>query len=345
MIVFMYKYSNNFYFVNYDDTSYILYAKHMLNGTFNTFSSPYAYGYVLPATVALSFAAFGQNNFAAGLPAMIEYMTLIILSYIILLKLFPNRYAFAGALMLAVSAFIAAYTYRVLPDMPAGVLIALACYFLLSGKPSRAVIAGALIGATIFIKMGVLLVAPIFIIVLLIYKPRLRGIAFALGLSIAIIIYFATIGWHFSIIQAYSINQVRINTTNLVINSYTALFTYTFNFLNNYQIFTLGLLLFLTLPGFMLAVKRKDAIIQQFGLIFIAFYIYLFFGTESITKWAFIVVVSRYFIWVAIPMVISSIYFIQWLVEKAREKQQNITLAFIVLCSIAVNIPMLWVLH
>lgn len=328
----------------FDDANYIMYARQIINDTFTPFQSPYAYGYMLPATVALSFALLGQSPFTASIPAMIEYGILIIISYGILLKVYENKYAFVGALMLALSAFIIAYSSRVLPDMLAGDIIGLACFFMLSKKSHHALFSGMTIGSLIFIKLGVLLITPMVFIVLLIYRPRIRVAWFAIGFIVLIVAYFGSIGWQFNIISSYGANQVRLSTSTHLVNALEAFLTLPLGLVQNNQTFTLGFLVLLTFAGTVIAFRKRNTLVQQFSLIFLLFYLFMFFGTESIHSYVAITVVSRYFIWVAIPMVIVAVYCVEWLVGKLKlfGVNQYFTLTLVILGTIMTNSSMLW---
>lgn len=336
---------------SFDDVNYILYAKQMLNGTFSPLQSPYAYGFLLPATIALSYRIFGVNNLAATLPAILEYIILVVLTYLIILKYLENEeIAFLGSASLAFSAFVVLYATRPLPDMFIGVLVAAALYLSIDAEKhiETYLIMGLALGDIIFIKFGGLITVLAMLISLLILDKKKGALLFALGLIAIIIPYFLGIGT-LSVISNYSANQVKLSHASLEVNYYMAAYVLNFNYntksLLFVQSFPLGLLLLYAFLGTFLILYKRYKNGYFIVLLFWISYLYLFFGTEGIKSYTFIVIVSRYFIWIAAPMALLSAFFLYWVYANLYGKGlRNLAIAAVILLVLLLlisNLPML----
>jgi 4-amino-4-deoxy-L-arabinose transferase-like glycosyltransferase len=120
-------YSGPFY--TYDDLAYIMFSHQVLTGTFNPVQSPYAYGFLLPISLAASFDIFGVNTFASILPSLAEYITLILVSFAIARKLYGRNAGLFSAFFVATAPFVVGYSTRVLPDMGVGALAGISTSF------------------------------------------------------------------------------------------------------------------------------------------------------------------------------------------------------------------------
>ncbi len=336
---------------NFDDSNYVLYAEQINNGTYNPAESPYAYGILMPATVAASIQIFGANNFAISLPSIIEYIALILIIYAVIKRNFDEQTAFYVALAAAFSTFIFLYSSRVLPDLLLGVLIGLSILEFEMGREETALIffAGIFLGLTIFVKLGGFLFTIFMIISLFLTENTEKAMLFTIGWLAVIVIYVFVLNSFIPFnlaVQSYSNTQVHLNNATLygnIYNIYATSFGYKQTKSNFFsQVFPLGLFLIFAMVGSV--IKKINLYIVFFWL----FYWYMFFGTESFTHWTFITIVSRYFIWVAVPMAILLAYFI----EKAYQftqtaynfNQQDKVLMFwlMIVLIIASNLPLYW---
>ena len=200
--------------LSFDDANYIRFAGQILTNEFKPLSNPYAYGYLLPATIALSMHLFGTSLLADALPSIIEYILLVLVSYWLIKKMVKPSIAFYTSFLVATSAFIAGYATRALPDMLIGLLVGLALYMVLEPKVNRSFTAGILIGMIIFVKLGAMFIPAILLVTLVLFS-RKRAVWFLVGLLLITCIYFASIGFNTSFISNYSQNQVGLSQTSL----------------------------------------------------------------------------------------------------------------------------------
>lgn len=343
--------------LTFDDANYLLYAHQILNGTFNMTESPYAYGFIYPYTVAAA-VALGPNFLQiAGIPNAIEYIILILLIYGIALEAMQQKnkiIAFAVALLAASSAFIVAFSSRVVPDMLIGVIIAAVIYGDLlirkTEKQDAYYVVGMLLGLLPFIKISAATIIIPFALYLIFYKRGWSTFYFFSGLGTMLLIYFAIIHFNLGIFASYSANQVKLSTANPTINFLTGfIFTAPFLYYTQegvfWQVFPLGLLFDFALIACYYALLKKDTKMLWYAFILISSTLYLLFGTESFTHYVSIVVVARYFIMLAPIMALLTARFLFSLESFLRGKYSKRT-ALIVICGIVligviVQLPML----
>lgn len=336
--------------LSFDDVSYYIYAKQMLNGTFTIQQSPYAYGFAYPAMLAFSMLLFGQNVHAASYPNAASFILLLLAIYFLGKRYYNANLALLGSLLVAFSAFIVIYAFRAIPDMPIGAFIALS--LLLVSKQTRRgnTLSGLLVGAIIFLKVGSLLYMPFLLFGLALFsKPRSLVLYWLAGWLFSLSIYFSIASFlapHLNVVSSYSSNQVHLSSASLLLNFYT-LCSYTFCYLPYgaawAQVFPLAALLWIAILGSILVLKdRVRQLAMYYTFLWLTFF-YLLFGTESLSNWAWIVVVSRYFIPLAPAMTMLALYPISLLYKRISS---NIILVFVALSLIAIlvllsNLPML----
>lgn len=337
----------------FDDANYVHYAKQMLNGSFSPFESQYSLGYLMPATIAYSFLLFGKSNFAASLPSMVEYVMLVILVYLTITRLKPiNRFAFPSALMVATSAFVAVYSSRVLSDMLIGVLVALSLY-IMSRERVHPMIGGAVLGIIIFVKLGGMIAAFAVALSVLLFMRKEYSLRFIAGFAAMVLIYIFSIGWNLHALSSYSASQVDMSKVNLQINLYTMIVLMFFNYAINIptfgQIFPLGAIAFYALFGIVMMWRKWGSGLGMFAFAFVATYLYLFFGTESISAYSLITVVNRYIIWIISPVAVVAAYFLlqvdTWFRSRIGARGAGAIIILLVLAAILSNLPMLVLFH
>lgn len=338
---------------SFDDYNYVLYAHQILNGTFSILQSPYAYGYLLPYTVA-GVLSLGLS---ASVPAMLEYIILILLIYAIARKLSNDKIAFAVGIIAATSAFICAYSARVLPDMLVGDIVALATWFIIANQdvPTiSALLSGLVTGLLIFVKLGSLVISIPIAITLALGRHKQQVPIYLFGVIVVALFYFSTIGFNFSIIESYQAEQLHLDVTNFWINGATALVYITpiLFFLQQgsfWQIYPLGLLFDFALIGGYIAFLKKERFYLQWFLVLLIGFLYLEFGSESLTTYQPIVVVARYFVILSPMMAILTTRFLQGVYDftyyRYKLTTANIILACLVLCAILFQIPMVNYFH
>ena len=304
------------------DDEIIYNAMHMLNGTFNITSTPYAFGYLQPALVAVSFASFGVSAFTAIIPTLIEYVSLIIIAFLAGKTLFNNEVGLLSGILIITMPTVLGFATQALVDMLMGVLVGLIVYALALAIKHRehrqrmSLSAGLMCGLMAFVKIGGVGIAiPILIAILLLDRKLIM--AFVIGLVVSLLIYTATFymlsGWKASILSAleeYSQNQMTMaspNKPSILLNSVTML-----DVLVGppaiWQVLPLGLITLFIAFSTYFAFKNGDKRLLYPALMFWFTFFYLFFGTESVHSYALIVVVTRYFLLVSIPMAVLAAY-------------------------------------
>jgi 4-amino-4-deoxy-L-arabinose transferase-like glycosyltransferase len=347
-------YKNNSLNTTADDAFYMSYAQQIYHHQFNPLETTYTYGYFMSAQIAISFILFGITTFATAVPFVLEYILLILVIYLTAKKYFEPRIAFSAALITSFTAFLAVYSTRLFPDIPIGLLVACALYLSLEEGKGKLFTAGMLIGMILFFKTGAMLVAPIFIIALLLSKPRKKVLWFTLGLLIMSFIYLTTIGFNIGIINTYSQNQVSLHTiqvtntvTSLAKNLVQMLYVYPIGYskITFIQIFPLGALFIFAIIGGIWVIHKKEKKFIFAFFIMLAVYGYLFLGTESLHQYFFIVVVGRYFIWIIPFMALLAAYFLDKTYKIVKERFGDIMaieyLAFMVFIALLSNLPFL----
>jgi 4-amino-4-deoxy-L-arabinose transferase-like glycosyltransferase len=332
-------YKNNGVNYTFDDVGYLKYAGQILNGTFSPLQSPYAYGYMLPLTIAVSYKLFGISNFSASVPSIIEYALLVIIAYFTVLKLFRSRkIAFIGALGLAFSAFVAVYSSRPLPDMFIGDAVALAIYFSLFEDKRYFILSGLSMSAIVFFKLGAIIPALGMLVGLIILKSRIRAVYYFIGLFTGLMLYFLSVGT-LGIITTYSATQIGLAHTqvslvgNLMTMLYLMLFGYDASAQAFLQTFTLGFLFLYAILGSWLVIKKKKSELYLILFVFWFTFFYLFLGTEGLTRYSLIITVSRYFIWVSVPMCILASFFIYTVSLAGTKKRISMLLLMLIILS------------
>ena len=328
----------------FDDINYITYAHQMLTGTFSVVQSPYAYGFLPSAAIALSFLLLGASPFSAVLPNLIECIAMVVLTFLIGRKLYGNDVAVLSAFLCATAPFVIGYTSRALPDMLLGTIAALSIYvFLIAQERGEKhshylyAAAGAIAGLTIFVKLlGLAFMLAFFVGTAALYLMgkgrRMRnGVAMAIGgnevisvvagLMIVFIAYdlmfFVYTGSPFYGVITYGQNQAAISHSSISQNisvllvmffGYSATYTSIFGEDVSWNIFPLGLIAFWAVAGGVIAMasrKREGVFLAALTWVLP---LYLFFGTVSLSSYTSIFVTSRYFIAVAAPMAVLASY-------------------------------------
>ena len=334
---------------SFDDHLYVEFASQIVNGTFNRLQSPYAYGWLLPLSVALPLH-FGLS---VSLAAQTEFILLILLIYLISLEVSKNDLiALAISVIAATSAFIVAYSSRVLPDMFSGLVIAAGIYAIL--KDRHPFFVGVVFGILAFIKLGSFSIVAIMLICLFIFKDWKYALWFLAGVLLMLSIYMWSMGFNWSIFTTYSNNQASITDGNLSTNFVTmfaliAPFLYLLKNEVYWQVFPLGLLLDFAFIGTYISYLKKENYYYLFSAFFILSFLYLMFGTESFHSWAFITIVSRYFILLTSAMAILASRFLLGIYDyveyRYSQRSAILVLAMLVLMSILLQIPMLNYFH
>lgn len=335
--------------LTYDDSNYLLFAHQIANGNFDRLSNPYAYGWLLPLTIAVPI----KLGLSTSLPAQIEYILIILFTYLIARKVSKNEsIAFCVGIIAATSAFIVGYSSRILPDLLIGLFITMAVYFMLDNRHPFFI--GTLFGIVAFVKLGALPFAGIFFIALLMLKNWNYATWFILGVLLMLGIYLWSMNFATYLFQLYDTNQLALDHATLLINVVTifVLVTpvlYTLPHGAFWQIFPLGFLFDLGVIGAYVALLKKERQYYIWAFILIAGFIYLMFGTESFSSYQPITVVSRYFVIFVGPLAILCSRFLTGIYDFVRYRYSllnaKIILSAIVTVAILSQAPMLYYFH
>jgi len=145
-----------------DDTAYAFRALSMLNGAFEPGASMTAMRIVLDSTAAASFGLFGVSEWTLGLPALTASLLTLVIVYCIAFMVDGRVAALVAGLLYAVSPLNVLYSSVLLPEVPMGFFVALGVFLFLLGLrafPSRGAIAMTL-GSGLAIGLGYLVKEP-----------------------------------------------------------------------------------------------------------------------------------------------------------------------------------------
>ena len=304
---------------SFDDSIYVTFALQVAKGIFNPISSPYAFGWAFPYFVWLSGSIFGFTNSGLVTLTAIEYISLIILTYILGTKLFRDKYTpVLGAFIVCISPFVLQYSTRLLSDMLLGVVATLAIIFLLSDRKIDWVLAGILASFLAYIKLLGLAFILFFGIYVLFCKEKRKYVipAIIVGLLVYIVPFLVITHNPLYAIENYGTFQTTISPAS-VNSNYLALIVMLGSATVNksagslyYQIYPLGLMLWFALLAtyFIISRRRKELYLLVF--IFWGFLSYILFGSITLSHYAVDAIVPRYLITVAAPFALLISYLI-----------------------------------
>lgn len=294
---------------NFDDHLYAMFAKEILQGTFMATNSPYAYAWAFPFFVLLG---------GIWLTA-IEYLSIIALTAILAYRITnSNTTALLSSFIAAILPFMIEYSTRLLPDMLLGLFATLALVFFFSKNNKQWYLSGLICSLALAIKLEALaFIIPFGILCLISQKRRYLLLGLASGLLIFFIPYiFLT--HNISLLQGYGSYQSLISPATFTEN--LKILFEAFGLLNAqgpliYQVYSLGLTLWLALAGFILAIYKRNYRILAFCFLFWAFLAYMLFGPIQISPYKIPTFITRYLITVAAPLAIAIGYFLDWVYQ------------------------------
>jgi hypothetical protein len=361
---------------NYDDTVYMNFAFRILHGTFNPTVSPFAYGYIIPASVAASFALFGTGLIQAIIPEVLEFVLLLAVVFFIAKTYSSNSESLMAALMFGISPFVMGYVTRVLPDMLIALLAAVSILFFLRGsKDSKTwmfLAAGFFAGATIFVKFEALMYLLFFIIASFLFlafskrilkKARRKSKCFVhskklvyaavlvVGILISVVLYFAP----FMLISGHALypitmlddygNYLTISDLSMNIGTLISMSTPSFNVYANaiYYDFFIGSIIYFAIMGTAIALAKRDLTRLFESVLCWGIYLSMFFFTASLSKYEVFAVTSRFIILIAAPMALLSAYAIMQIygyLKKLKSSRFSIVITVIIVIAVSLlNIP------
>ena len=332
-------------FLLFDDTAYSTYALQISIGSFNPIIHPFSYGWLFPYFVYLSGYIFGYTRYGLVLlTTTVEYLSLIILTYILALRIHRKMYGTAAgaeiyaslsALLLAIMPFILQIATRVLNDMLLGVLATLTIIFLLSDRKLDWLLAGAMAGFLIYVKLiGLAFILP-FGIIALISRKRIYVMP-ALILSFAVyLIPFVWIAHNpFYSLQSYGTYQSNLSPSSLESN--LVVLSIEMGLINAlpignifYEVYSYGILLLIAFAGTIIAFRRRQKYLGFMAALFWIFFLYTHFGTITLSHYSVQSFISRYLILVAAPFAILVAFTLINVYKQASSKNKIIGWCFV----------------
>ena len=304
----------------YDDAWYINLAHYILSGNFSqVIGNLFGYGFVNIFAIALSFKFFGYGDIQAILPSIIEYVLLLIVTYHISKKFYAPIFASATVYLLALAPFLVNYTTRVLPDINAGLAVALSFYAFLIAIDNKkfiwSITAGFLAAFPAYIKADetfIYIGLLAFLLIILFSKNiiytikrkdkrhinELKSIALIFaGLIIGLFAYFFifyvfTNNFFFPIIYYTSIpsSEPVLSEIYILIIPFS-----TSKGLMNADYFPLGPILVLSIIGAAIGILKKNSKINYASFLCFGVFLYLLVGTSNIHEYIVINSLSRFF--------------------------------------------------
>jgi hypothetical protein len=208
--------------------------------------------------------------------------------------------------------------------------------------------AGVLAGFTLFVKFGGFLpLAFILLSYAVIYMKARNVVSFCMGAGIAILLYQLMLPAGVGLVQLignYSALQTSLSVTTLL-NNVIALLYYFFGLVpsTNLQLSGLGLIGVFAIIGIYIAFTRKDKPLEFASVSFISVLLYLFFGTQSLTHYILITVVTRYFIWFSPLLVLLTAEFFNEFRDRKDAYRIFVILLFMLLLSnLLLYVFLLW---
>lgn len=302
---------------NPDEFGYFQHAHNIFSGAFdlrNEFSG--AGRFLVYVPVGIFFRIFGIHNYAAALWPLLCSLTGIVLLYSIGKLLFDGRTALLSAALLAVFPLDALNSTEVLPDAIVHVCIALSVYLFLkahrasSGKSSCVLylLSGISAGAGYFARENAPLLFFLFVITFAVYKKLFKPGYLLLCAGCVVpplaegIYQYARTGdflLHWRI--AYEFNH-NIKLPPDFLFYPRAVFSPFGCFGVFYYVFAAALLY--------LAFRRKLHTIAAPLIWFLSSFVYLEFGSVSLSEFVPIFKTERYLSVVTIPMILIAAYFL-----------------------------------
>lgn len=300
---------------SFDDNYYATFVQQVGSHSFNPVASPYSYGWAFPYFAFLGGALFGFGSHGLVVLTLMEYLSLVLLTYVLGFRVTGSRsMALLSSLLVAIFPFTVQYSTRLIDDMLLGVMATLAMVFLLSGRRRDWMLAGVMAGLLISIKLiGIAFIVP-FAACAIASRKRWCVIPMIAIAALAYTIPFLALTHNpLFAFENYGRFQAVFGGSSLG-NNVIGLFIYadlvqlTGASAIFYQIYPLGLLLWLALLGSAIAVKFRQRRVTFMAAVFWFFFLYGLFGPTSISHYSFHSFVARYLIMVAAPLAIVVSY-------------------------------------
>ncbi len=310
-------------YLQFDDQKYLALVAQVGNHTFSPAINLRAYSWLFIYLSYLSGAIFGQTQSGFVALVAIEYLSLILLTYILGLRVTGDKkLSLFAAFLVCIFPFTIQYSSRLLPDMLMGVLGAISAVMLFSDRKVDWVLSGAAAGLMLYVKLMAFAYLIPFAIAALISRKRAYVIpAMLITMAIYTIPFIVYVHNPFFAFQNYGGFQELLSPTTpgnnlLGLMLMGSLWQSTGPISINFQNYQLGLLLWFAALGTVMSVKYMDGKMVAMSGLFWVFTLYLCFGTISLSHYAVGSFITRYFIVVAAPFAILVAYAVKNLVVK-----------------------------
>jgi 4-amino-4-deoxy-L-arabinose transferase-like glycosyltransferase len=312
-------YSHITYTAGIDDATYLSFAKQIASHSFNPLSNPYGYGWLFPYFVYLSGFFFGNSTIGYQAGTAIEYLSLIVLTFILGNRISKNRYIpILSAFIVCIAPFTVAYSTRILNDTLLAVFATLSLIFLFSNKKHDWFMSGLLAGLMLSVKLLAFPYILAFFVICMLEGKYYAVIGILIGIFVYVLPFGVLSGNPLYSIQNYGSFQSSISPASLGGNigiMFVMLGLVQLHYVGNpiyYQIVSMGLLLwFVIFSSYLLIVYRGRHYIYL-AIIFWFVVLYLHFGTQTLSHYSFISVIDRYYQLVIAPMALLIAYFFSW---------------------------------
>jgi len=360
-------YSGPFY--SYDDMNYINFAFQAMHGSFYIGESPYAYGFAFPYFIAVSFWLLGYGALQGTFPSIFSYLAMIAVTYMAA-RSFKGTFVAALAAMLTLTApFLIQYSTRVMPDLVLGLFAGLSVLLALLAGSSRHektlyALSGVLAGFTVFIKLEALAFALFFFIGILFLSLDKQGVkhrsidkdAIIAGIALLAVLYayfvcvYAMTGSAFYTIERYGAFQHSISPVTFNDNVENLIITLSaFNTNGIFRpyalspiIYPYGLGLVFAMMASGIGIMERNRKITFLSIVAWGFFLYMYFGTMSLSHYIFIAVITRYFSMIAVPVSILGALGIASFYDMIKEYCKNCAIVaamLIIALVVLVGIP------
>lgn len=303
-------------FWNFDDSTYYLLSIAAVHNSFNPASNPYGYGWAFPYFVAIGGLVFGFSFHGIVISTAIEYFSLIVLTYILAFRLTKKRnLAIASALIITITPFVLQYSTRLINDMLLGVIATLSMILFISERKIDWYLSGIMAGALIYIKLIGFAYIIFFGLIAIASNKRKYVIPMIILMLLVYTIPFAILVHNpFYSFKNYGLFQHSLSPAGTVYSNIVDLFVVLGIIRISpldpliYQIYSLGLFIFLALVGSLLSITNKNKNMLYLSWLFLGYFLYLYFGTISISAYYVGITIPRYFILIAAPFAILIAY-------------------------------------
>jgi hypothetical protein len=335
-------------FVVFDDTVYIDYAHAMLTGKFSIGSDFVVFSVGHIAVIAAFFALFGQSMFSLLLTSVIEYLLIVILTFLIARELHGNDLALVSALFASTSLIIVGYATRPLPDALLGVIIALSSFLLiLATKRERSdflfLLSGFAAGFAPLVRNDGFLFLFFYAIAFAILcrfghvkKPRRSAAYFAAGIASSLSLYFIIFlayahnplfgitsfqgqaADQLSTPMRYSLEALVSFLNPSVASSYSAHYSVLYQY-------PVGPIILFALFGSAVALFRRSRM-SLLAVLGIGIFLYHLLGTYTLSEYAVLLTATRYLITILAPLAVLAAYFVVLVYEDVKARSRGYAL-------------------